>query len=533
MKKVYSVNTVFLLLLFAWVAILVAFWPIIDIYKETDHLWISCHTIQIVTHWIDGNPFSTHFAMLHLPASIETPTLESQRIYPSYPPGFALPVWGLSLLFSTRPDIFIVRLWNLFLQLNLSLGIAYFAWNSSKNFGKRNAFVASMLAGLFYLLSNTSLLFHYSAYFSDQFVLLPIIFILCYEITEKKTLFFRIIAPFFVFLGGLSDPFIYFVGGLVFVYRFICGIKEHKLLQRILSSTYITVPLFIAFCLYIYQVVSLDQVNVVLDKLSYRTSDHSNSLKFSFMTVLLHYKIDKSIILVPVFVVLTLIKVFFHKNIFKLIKNNDILSIFAISIIFHTLLFLNHSAVHNFSIMKYQVFFSIIMGICLACLLYENKTKYIPGIAILTTGIIAFLAASSIIKIYNTHELHNIELAKIIKMNHSYEDIFISAEFEISYLPPQLSSISDKPIYLYKGNAQNSLLTDFGHYLGKANFHYVISDKYFTEGQLTVICRKYPKITVDKFNNVNMPNILILNLGKQTNPAEFLKFVKTVVLKSD
>lgn len=149
MKDNYSIRKSFLLLFFTWVAIISAFWPIMNSYKELDHLWLSCHTIEIVTHWIDGSPFSTYFALLGLPASIETPTFESQGIYSSYPPGFALPIWGLSLLFSERPDIFIVRLWNLFLQFSISICIAYFVWSSLQQFGKKNAFLPQLLQVFF------------------------------------------------------------------------------------------------------------------------------------------------------------------------------------------------------------------------------------------------------------------------------------------------------------------------------------------------------------------------------------------------
>lgn len=331
-----------------------------------------------------------------------------------------------------------------------------------------------------------------------------------------------------VFFGGLSDPFMYFVGGLMFVYRIFSHTKDRTFTQRILSTTYITIPLIVAFCLYVYQIINLGQVDTVIDKFFIRTSDHHNSIKFNLLNVLFHYKIDKVVVLVLIFAILSSIKIFKNKIIFNMIKNKDILIIFSISIFIHTIVFLNHSAIHNFSIMKYQVLFSIIMGICLACMLFKNKSKLFLGIAIVSSAILFFSAVYTIVNIYNKHEIYNIELANIIKNNHKYDDIFISPEFEIPVYPPQLLSISDKRIYLYKENVQGPLLKDFGQYFGKANFHYVISDEYLTEKQIKVVRHKYHELSVSRFNNVNMPNILILDLGKQINPAEFLKFVRTI-----
>ena len=134
------------------------------------------------------------------------------------------------------------------------------------------------------------------------------------------------------------------------------------------------------------------------------------------------------------------------------------LSLIVFSAVLHTILLREHSIVHEFSMLKYNLVFVFII-FTLTCWLYinyfnfSNDRKRILWKVLFHFSIGLVIILILILQIYNRNfysiRMNTVDhfMASFIKTNTNYYDVVYSPDYEINWNPPQDLAISQKRVY--------------------------------------------------------------------------------------
>ena len=504
-----------------WMAGLSLKWPFIGDYRDLGgHLWVSSHIVLIVRNWLLESPFHSFFAMVWTPPSIELPDLAARGVYVSYPPGAALPVWLLSALTGTEPSIITVRLWNAFCGLIISLCIAGVTFRVTNNFHRSAALVGAIVSGITYLCLRMPFVSHYNSYFSDMAVLIPVTALILHECSERSKSSIMIVMALILW-GALTDPLMYFVCAFLVLLR-ICQRIKNKNFDLCGQTYYMIFPCLMAIGLFAAQLYHLGAFESLWERFLLRTTGETSRLQIGPSYFLQHLFADTFLYLPLLVIAVTPFLLRLRKSTRLLLKieHKDIFIAYALAIVCHTAVFMNHSTFHNFATLKYIVLFSILAGISICVILSIYKLANIKySMCCILVCFVCVASYKNYKCLYNCGEIKNIEVAKIINDNRSYDDIFISRQYEIKITPPQLLSLSNKRCYM----VADALPDDLRGYAGKARFKFVAPEASLGGEKLAFLRRSFPGMDIRRFETEKMGEIVILALGKDDDPDTFLK----------
>lgn len=431
---------------------------------------ITAFSAMVVNNWLMDGIAHDKFVMHGDFPSIEFEKNQNRSLYLSYPPGALIPLY-LAAKITGKEEIsigFVKRFvqYEYYLSI-LFLGLLFYTCMMvlKIRFRPLLIIIPIVLSSLWAFLP-FNFFYMRNVYFTDEAVMLLFIIFLIIEILlyskqfEKYTIPLHIIYAVVLLSGLLTDYLFFSVVFVTFCVHFINSFQdrpEKTILYNMFSETWVLiVSTIIAVSLFIIQLLSIPygltwlavtfqiRTDWSADKIETLMHHFGNGFTFFFMPIL---------IFVSVFCV---IFYFIRKHYSK--KNQLIihwLSIIVLSSVLHTVILQAHSALHEFSMMKYNLVFTFIIFSCLCWICLSNRDylgkaiKKYPAIILASIVLLIILCFSSLIiydkKFYyartcDSQDIYdglicraNIPASKFIRDNTNYYDVIFSPDYEINY----------------------------------------------------------------------------------------------------
>ena len=410
MFKKSLVNFLFIAILLTF-AFLVSFKTVFKIdysNNQGTHSWLSASTLKFVNNWLEENPQNLHFVNFESPNSIEFNDLEERGPYISYPSGSTLFVYIFARLFGkTQIDIsFLKHLQTIFFLLEVLL-FAIFVYRFLGKVGIKSDVersVVSLFSAGFWMWLPTNVWYLANIYFADQCVILFVMAFLIVEYenywckSKVSSILLNITKSFLIFAGALIDYYFWILAFVAFIVMIARCIKDKNTVSKIIkSSLWYAIPVLIAVGFFAYQLFSISNWQEILKyKFLFRTgfSDSEyNSPSFVFIHLcanfifafgLVHLKMLPLVLLV-VFALINSTKVIRSeyksaiaiKN--TLLGNNGAIVLIGVASPLLQIAFLkNHSAIHEFSMIKLGWCFAIlpVISSVFICRLWKFESKF-------------------------------------------------------------------------------------------------------------------------------------------------------------
>lgn len=495
MKKLRTTPIAFILVnLFTLLIFLAIFnfkYPIRYNNMGGDNIWQSASTIKYVNIWLEEGAASMHFTACENYRSIEFQSFNDRVPFISYPSGHIFLVWlcakicgrdfiNISFVKHLQMVLFAIE------SMLFSSFIFVLFWKYRIG-GWLSRIIIPLCTVALWMLLPVNAWYMPNVFFTDQSVILYVMLFLFLEeliyIPEVRLhshLYnvIRILHFVTIYCGILTDYYFWILAFFVFVMRTIGLILRKKSVKDIiLESLYYAVPVVLAVVTFIIQLSFVDGwLDTLIYKLKFRTGgDDSLSAivsrlidnftssftqeQRSFMFYLCIFQLASIVI-----AFLTLKK---GKRLKTLFVNHDIALIVAayVSVIFQILMLKNHSAVHEFSMMKAG--WCVAMTAPIAAVSYvraismgkTDGTTYFLGhkvaplipafavcffILILITGV----PTSTSRYIVSRDGEEDYTLDEFLYRNTDYNDVCFSFTNEVHYEPPMDLTISHERVYL-------------------------------------------------------------------------------------
>jgi hypothetical protein len=464
------------------------------------HIWLSGSTVKFVNNWLQENPLKLRFLMLEYPASVEFNDMYERSPYISYPPGTILPPYLLAkILGKNEIQIgFIKR----FLQIKylldtLLVTLIFFSLLSHtlKVQRKKFALLSSVVMGLCWM--NFPIISYYmrNVYFSDQCIITVVLLFVWLEIYDDyfskskpavKSVYcvFKFIISLYGVLTDYYFLFVLLVAALIKIISAFCNRKNKtSLLSVLLSSLVYVLPVICGIGLFIIQITAVPDferiiVNKMLVRMANKGIGRTDFVGIPIIGVVRNFVGNywfPSVLVVCAWITGTVF--LFVKKQYRTefaVKNMGFIKIMLLVFVppvLQVLVLQQHSAVHEFSMLKFglpvilAVFACLyylfeIYGIITANLLVSMENGNRTAIIKLPAFYLALsLCTSLFVVIINISQqnrgyfsgrigsLESYEKEHLIKEHYNYDDVYFSFTEAIVANPPNNLAISNKLVY--------------------------------------------------------------------------------------
>jgi hypothetical protein len=487
-------------------------------------IWLSASTVKFVNSWLKENPFNLRFLMMEWPASIEFNDINARIPYISYPPGAILPPYLLAkIMHKSEIQLTFIKQ---FLQLKFfvdTLLVCFIIFgiltHCLKSTRIKWAALTSVVVALTWMLLPPVSYYMRNVYFADQCVITVVLLFTWLEIYDDHFSGKRFLAkfPYFTlkflvsFYGILTDYyfwFVIFVAWLVKIIPLFNKGRKATLKSMVVDSVVYVAPVLLGITLFVFQLSTIP--NVVLRMyalLKFRTFDgwhpegvHNLILicQMFFRNYMLSYKFIIAFVILFIGFIIKNKKP--NRNIFDsfkpLIKIGVIINIAPC---LQVLFLQNHSAIHEFSILKFGlpiVFTSFIAITCIFISLNSQNSNLIVdyeknnrGLMLKLpvwhlTVILSFIMIVAFTNIraelnsyYSFHigEVENFEKEHLIGDNYDYNDIYFSFTESISADPADYINIAVSRKLIYTVNQTTDIQDLFPNLNKNARILFVIN----------------------------------------------------------
>ena len=457
-------------------------------YVATDHHHHLTATAVIFTNnWLDDGIFNDHFAMMPNPHSVEFETLKDRSFYDSYPPGCILPLYFLAKVMGKTEITFgFVQRWNLFNQYAITLLLAFIVYLLFIRM-KKNMYIgaiAAVIPVVINLFMPAPFYFFHSVYFSDQAVLLPFVLTIFLEvlrwfITEPKgKKILAVCEGIVIFFGTLTDYLYVCFLIVLYVKRLVMKEISFKSIGAFLKdSILLAMPALIAAGLFVIQIIVNGPVRII-EMFLYRTgavespwvehfervfwTDHIGAGYGTSAHFILKAALVALLLMIVLYIVLVLFKKYENRNV------AEVLSVAALVIVpcfIQVYLLKNHSAIHDFSSLKFSIVLSIVpyvlLPIVATCFLEDAIKKNNPkSKCVIMETVLMLLVIINCVNVTSYHKEKAKEffpapepryerVGNFIKNNTDFYDIVFSNNYVIdeSNNCPQSIAFSKKRVY--------------------------------------------------------------------------------------
>ncbi|MDD2376445.1 MAG: hypothetical protein PHD15_03570 [Clostridia bacterium] len=466
------------------------------------HIWLSSSTIKYTNNWLKEGPMNLKFIMYEAPASIEFNDLNSRGPYISYPPGCIIPPYLIAKILG-KSEIGISFIKHMLdakylLDCILVCLIIYsiLTYCLKLTFRKTNILI-SIIISMFWMILPNNLYYFKNVYFSDQLVITVVLLYVLLEIfkdffensNNKVIKVLHFITKFLVILFGvLVDYYFLFVVFISFLIKIIPSFFKHKEKGKYISiikkSIIYVIPVITGISLFLIQLINVQNFqDIIVERAKVRLGATANTLDIK-STLINHFVNAYSEIgILFMILVVTIVGILMIYSIVKYFKKNydkSLSNLIKISLIIYIppvlqiIVLKNHSAIHEFSMLKFGLpfVFGVIIIAYIIFKIYkiklnsvlkleseENKGNNIniikvPGFGLVTMFLVIIIIFATNLK-HRSLEFYKIrydapityELENLIKENSKFEDVFISYTYEINTNPPMHLSVSNKLVY--------------------------------------------------------------------------------------
>ena len=439
------------------------------------HEELTAFSLNVVNNWLIDGIVSDQFIMYPDYASVEFENNSNRNMYLSYPPGALIPLY-LTAKVSGKSEISIGLIKH-FVQFEYFLSVFvlgllfYTCLNTIEvTSGFLKIFLPVLFSSLWaYLPYNVY--YMNNVYFADQAVIfLSILFFLlemalyAKKLTKHEVLL-QISSGMVMFAGILTDYYFFCIAFVAVFFRILHNFSKHTKKSFIFKLFHnngpLMVSIFTASSLFLIQLLSVPNGFKLLE-LTFSVRSGSGDEWGGLDILMRHFGNGFTVLFIPL-----LIGVVVFCLIFPWIRKNDNekkiflirgLSLIVFSAVLHTILLREHSIVHEFSMLKYNLVFVFII-FTLTCWLYinyfnfSNDRKRILWKVLFHFSIGLVIILILILQIYNRNfysiRMNTVDhfMASFIKTNTNYYDVVYSPDYEINWNPPQDLAISQKRVY--------------------------------------------------------------------------------------
>lgn len=496
MKKLRTTSIAFILVnlitLFIFLAIFNFKYPIRYTNMGGDNIWQSASTIKYVNIWLEEGAASMHFTACENYRSIEFQSFNDRIPFISYPSGHIFLVW-LCAKISGRHFInisFVKHLQMVLFALESMLfaSFIFVLFWKHKIGGWYSRLIIPVCTVVLWMLLPVNAWYLPNVFFTDQSVIFYVMLFLFLEelvfipdLKQHKYQYFivQILHFLTIYCGILTDYYFWILAFFVFLMRIIGLLLDKKSIKEIMSlALKYAIPVILAVLTFFIQLQFVDGwLDTLTYKLKFRTGgDDSLSAIISRLienfTAAFTQEQRSFMLYLCIFQLAAVIIAFLtlpgKKRIKTLFINQDIALIIAayISVFFQIIMLKNHSAVHEFSMMKAG--WCVAMTSPIAAIAYvravnmgrdDSQTSYFLGkriaplipaffgcffILVLITGV----PTSTSKYIVSRDGDADYSLDEFLYRYTDYNDVCFSFTNEIHYEPPMDLTISHERVYL-------------------------------------------------------------------------------------
>jgi len=451
------------------VIILTFFCGTVHYLNKPSYNWLSSSTIKFTNNWLSDGIAADKYTMSEQPLSIEAQTLQERHPYISYPNGTVLLTYGIARLSGhSQIDMrFVKTVSTVFYLLDaLLIGILiylFLIYILKLKSGYGNIVLPVFLACLWIILPN-NVYYLKNVFFADQLVLFFIYLFLLLEALKnfvpqansKNRKIINGLLFLTVFAGMMVEYYFWIQVFMVCLIHLIDSLikKEKPIIILRKLSVYI-IPALSAIGYFILQITQINNWRHVLESKFMERTGQSNVisqnyiLKIGYRVYQTYQAIGLLLFLVAFIAIIYLIVR--KKRFDEVLKFSSIL---ILPVIIQILVFMNHSAIHEFSMLKLGVPFLLgIILISYSITLYIKKSKlsFTPLSIIIITGYLFYIQwnipAFYCARLNGDKTLYMSGFEPIIENLNQYENVFFSFTDSIPVNPPLSIAQTKKMVY--------------------------------------------------------------------------------------
>jgi hypothetical protein len=442
---------------------------------DNTHEELTAFSLNVVNNWLIDGIINDKFVMYTEYASVEFENNNNRNVYLSYPPGALIPLY-LTAKVSGKNEIsigFIKR----FVQFEYYLSIILLSllfYICLRLIEVKSRWLILSLPVMFsslWAVLPYNVYYMNNVYFTDQAVILLSIIFFLIEIAfygkqfKNNETLLNILSCIVLFAGLLTDYYFFCIASVAVFLRLLNNFRDHQkesLFVKLLHNTWpLILTTVMASALFVIQLISVpDGLKLLALTFSERSS---SGTEWGGMAILArHLGNGFTVLFIPVLILVTifcLIFPFIRKK-YSEKKQNIInwLTLIVLSSVLHTIILREHSIIHEFSMLKYNLVFVFTM-FTLTCWLYINyfnscedrKRRLWKILFHCSIGLVIILILT--LQIYNRNfysirmSTADHSIARFIRANTNYYDVVYSPDYEINWNPPQDLAISKKRVY--------------------------------------------------------------------------------------
>lgn len=433
------------------------------------HSWLSGSTLKFVNNWLKDGALKLKFTNFESFDSIEFNSLYERAPYVSYPTGTTFFVWLFAKLFGRAGiDITFLKTFQMFcfgISSAFFAGFIYVLISRTTELPEKVKILISIIQTLLWMILPNNAWYLCNIYFADQCIIMWVMififleYIESWELVKHKKLIICFKAICICF-GVLIDYYFWILVFFAFVFDFI----KQKSFKHSLS--YI-IPVVLSVLTFFIQIRTVPNwQNKIKDIFIFRTTGAVengiwNTIKAHFISAFCNGK-EFAFIILLLFIVAIIICgiICLKKNDWKFLSciKDDSFSLIVVGIIspiIQIVLLKNHTANHEFSMLKFGWIIAL-LNVFLPIFIYKmckwkkkkNNRFYMAYVLSLVLMIILIGVPGATTRFSSLrYSKPSYQLERIIKNNTSFEDVCFSNTKEIDLVPPQSLAISEKQVY--------------------------------------------------------------------------------------
>ncbi|MBN2025449.1 MAG: hypothetical protein JW854_01615 [Actinobacteria bacterium] len=461
--------------------------------SQYNHQWLTGDTLRYSRYWYRDSPFTLRFGMFFNPDSVEFNDLSSRVLYISYPPGAVLPIYLLSEITNSEPSVGMINAYNLFnhYMIALFLALMVFLFLRQLGFADLKAFILSLIPVLVILLTPAGLYWHQNVFFVDQAVIMPIVLFIFLEVARKDIANKRarigvdVAQVLIFFYGMLTDWLFFFFALAVFVKRVFLGELGKTFRERAVKSFRYWLPAVAAMALFAIQLSVLGGWGQLFDKFLFRSgfgaggeeaaegffeAFWSNHVAQGFGSAAVVFLWGSLAVLLLVLVYTLYLRVKGRAIGSEVKQVLALASVMLLPCFLQVYLFRNHSAIHSFSSLKFELPLATVTFVLIPLLVYFSARDFLaerknePGrlreivrskakeialalvlLPLLLASIYVALLSPRMLSLFPPPQDYSLE--KLVEECAEYEDVLFSFQYEIPANPPQQLALAMKRMY--------------------------------------------------------------------------------------
>jgi len=461
--------------------------PWFGVYSGANHDWLTASTVIFADNWYREGAWNLRFGMYENPKSPENSTQISRLPYLSYPPGAVLPVFFISTITNHEPSVNMVMYYNLFnhLLISIFMALAVFYFLSSLKIKLGIAFSFALIPILLELFLPSPFYYHQNSFFSDQAVILPFVLVVFLEVirgglTGRRRIVIDVLQGLVFFYGAFTDWFFVFIAIAFYAKRLFSGeisIRDKKEFFRgtlkFAAGPVSGVALFavhVAVVMWGDPGYAIEYIrNKYLVRSGMKSSDTNTSGEY-FENIMQHVDqgygfIGRIIVYISVFFIVAAGLYLLVRKLTKKSVSSEarlivqLAFIIVVPCILQIFIFMNHSAVHSFSVLKLSVLISIVPFVLIPLFLVVLARDLIRKVDLSRAALFIALPALLLTCLYlaRVHDGYKeffdeknaywYQIAGATNRYAAADDVVLSPDLYIPDHPPQPLALTMKRVY--------------------------------------------------------------------------------------